>query len=160
MLTTRIFGGGPLFTLVSERRWAEIKGGVSTESERLYRLDLEHVRDDQDLFGELLAAFGLDHSTNPSSLDACLDHIRGALVVRPEKAVLLAIFRADGLLHRNLHAHVTLVSLLTNLSDDVLNVSPSGLRHRVRLRVVFFGLGANYPDEPSWLADPSDHVVA
>jgi hypothetical protein len=156
MLTTQIFDCGPLFTLLSERRWPEIEHGLAGAVERYYALDLSGIRDEQELLTRLLTAFELRTPEFGTSQDACLDNIRGALVVRPERAVLLAVFNLGELPIQSLHSFLTFVSLLTRLDRDVGHFVPSGPAHRVLLRVVFLGTGLNYPEVPEWKKSPAD----
>jgi hypothetical protein len=158
MLVTRLFDCGPLFMTLSERRWPEIEQGMCSGLERFYTLDLSGINEEQQLLNGLLTAFELGSTKDNSltSYDACLDHIRGALVLRPERSVLLALFNLGDLPDRSLQPFLHMVSLLTHLDVSIGHFVPSGPRHRVLLRVVFLGTGPNYPEEPEWASSTAD----
>jgi hypothetical protein len=123
--------------------------------ERFYTLDLSGIHQEQQLLNGLLTSFELG-GRKSTSYDACLDDIRGALVLRPERSVLLAFFNLGDLPDRSLHPFLNMVSLLTHLEVSLGYFVPSGPRHRVLLRVAFLGTGPNYPEEPEWARPPAD----
>jgi hypothetical protein len=152
MLATRIFNRGLLFSTLSEERWPEVKQGTREGVERAYILDLAGITGEQQLFNGLLTAFELigPEETIKTSHDGCLDYLRGALVLRPESDVLLAVFNSGELQAHSFELFLNFLCLLCGVERDILAVVPSGSRHRVCLKVVFFGEGDNYPEIPDW----------
>jgi hypothetical protein len=134
-----------LFTALCESRRAEVESQALAAGWGLYRLDLNHVFGQEEMYSSVLRALGFPPMTG-LSFDSCRDWAR-ELRGRPEKWAVLCITGADEFFERGLLPSVELVHLLTALAADLLHVNPSPPQHRVGLQAIFFGSGRNYPED-------------
>ena len=153
MICDNLFNLAPLFTALSDTRSHEIQQCDTMTKAKLYKLDLYNVINRKTLCASLLSAFDVQVAPQITDLssDGCLDGVWEALTLRPASRVLLAVSNANAACRNHFQQFLDLLDLLSGISRAILHFSPSGARHRVLLRVVFFGQGPNYPEELDWL---------